>query len=763
MGRVLGRTASAIRVLHVDDEPNFAETTAAFLEQKHEQFDIETVTSPSDGFQRLEESTFDCIVSDHDMPGQNGIEFLEGIREEYPDLPFILYTGKGSEEIASDAISAGVTDYLQKKGGTSQYTVLANRIRNAVDNYRARTELAEREQRLNLFFEQSPLGVVEWDENFDFVRVNDAAEEILGYTEVELVGNSWEMIVPESDRDPVDDVVSDLLENAGGYQSINENVRKDGDRIVCEWHNRVVTDDEEDVVAIFSQFQDVTEADERKFELQQMNTLLSTLVETFPFGVLAEDADRNVLAVNERLLELFGMPGAPEDVVGANCERMAEEVSELFTHPAAFVDRIDAVIAQREPVYDERLTLQDGRTFTRTHEPIELPTGDGHLWVYRDITAQAEREERLEALNRTTQELVSARSRAEVADIGVEAARDILDLEANAIHLHDEDQSGLAPVSQTDISNALVGEPPTFVPGNSIAWRVYESGEPLALDDVHDDPDIHNPESPVRSELYLPIDDHGILISASETPEAFGRRDIVLGELLAGNIATALDQIDQTEELRTREQNLERQNERLEEFTSVVSHDLRNPLQVAEGQVELARTDCESEHIDAIERALDRMDALIEDLLELAAGRERVDATEVVDFADLCTECWQNVETADATHEVTIERSVRAERSRLAQLIENLSRNAIDHGGRNVTVTVGPLEDGFYVEDDGAGVPESERDDVFDAGYSTAEDGTGFGLSIVEQVATAHGWDTRVTDGRDGGARFEIRGVEFVD
>ena len=762
MARVLSRSASAIRVLHVDDEPSFAETAAAFLEQEDEQFEVETANSASEGFERLEESTFDCIVSDHDMPRQNGIEFLEGVREEYSDLPFILYTGKGSEEVASEAISAGVTDYLQKKGGTSQYTVLANRIRNAVDNYRAQTELAAREQRLNLFFEQSPLGVIEWDEDFDFVRVNDAAEDILGYTEDELVGESWEIIVPDSDQEPVDSVVSDLLENAGGYQSVNENVRKDGERIVCEWHNRVVTDDG-DVVAIFSQFQDITEEDERKVEIQQMNTLLSTLVETFPFGVLAEDADRNVLAVNERLFELFDMPGSPDDVVGANCERMAEEVSEMFTDPTAFVDRIEAVIAQREPVYDERLALQDGRTFTRTHEPIELPTGDGHLWVYRDITSQAEREERLEALNRTTQELVSASSRTEVADIGVEAARDILDLEANAIHLYDEDKSGLVPVAQTDFGNALIGEPPTFVPGNSIAWRVYESGEALALDDVHEDPDIHNPETNVRSELYLPIDDHGILINASETPEAFDRRDIVLGELLAGNIATALDQIERTEELRAREQNLERQNERLEEFTSVVSHDLRNPLRVAEGQAELARADCESEHIAAIESALGRMDALIEDLLGLAAGRERVDTMEVVDLANLCTECWQNVETAGAALEINVERNVRAERSRLAQLIENLSRNAVEHGGRSVTITVGSLDGGFYVEDDGAGIPEDKRDAVFEAGYSTAEDGTGFGLSIVEQVANAHGWDVRVTEGDDGGARFEIVGVEFVD
>ena len=206
----------SIRVLHVDDEQGFAETAGAFLERENDRFDVEVATSPSEALNRLDSDPFDCIVSDYEMPAQNGIEFLRAVRKEYTDLPFILYTGKGSEEVASDAISAGVTDYLQKESGTSQYAVLANRIRNAVENYHAQTELAERKKRLKLFFERSPLGVVEWDDNFDFVRMNDAAEDILGYTQDDLIGHSWEKIVSESDQDAVADVVSALLENEGG-------------------------------------------------------------------------------------------------------------------------------------------------------------------------------------------------------------------------------------------------------------------------------------------------------------------------------------------------------------------------------------------------------------------------------------------------------------------------------------------------------------------------------------------------------------------
>ena len=112
---------------------------------------------------------------------------------------------------------------------------------------------------------------------------------------------------------------------------------------------------------------------------------------------------------------------------------------------------------------------------------------------------------------------------------------------------------------------------------------------------------------------------------------------------------------------------------------------------------------------------------------------------------------------------VETEQTIRADQGRLRQLLANLLRNAVDHGGDDVTVRVDEMEDGFYVADDGQGIPEAEREDVFEAGYSTADDGTGFGLNIVQEIATAHGWNSRIMESADGGARFEFTGVEFVE
>jgi signal transduction histidine kinase len=159
------------------------------------------------------------------------------------------------------------------------------------------------------------------------------------------------------------------------------------------------------------------------------------------------------------------------------------------------------------------------------------------------------------------------------------------------------------------------------------------------------------------------------------------------------------------------------------------------------------------------------MDQLIEDVLDLARQGSTLGERESVDLRELLSRCWTNVEAPDADLVVDGACVVRADSSRLASAVENLFRNAVDHGGEAVTVTVGLLDDesGFYVADDGPGIPDGERERVFESGYSTDSQGTGLGLAIVRQVAEAHGWDIDACESADGGARFEITGVETVE
>ncbi|MFT4947378.1 MAG: PAS domain S-box-containing protein, partial [Natronomonas sp.] len=627
------------------------------------------------------------------------------------------------------------------------------------------TERKQREselERYKAYLDGSSDSITVLDESGVIQYQSPSITRILGYSPGELVGESGFDIVHPDDRDALFETFSDLVSNPSKTVTAEARCRTAND----EWRWLEVRGtnyrDHALIDGIVINNRDITERKRRERDLEQTNALLSTLFEALPVGVLAEDESRRVVRANQQLSDLFDLPGTPEDFVGDDCAELAEDISDMFAEPDAFVTRIDELVSGSEPVRNEEMTLRDGRTFVRSYHPIELSDGGGHLWVYRDITESKQRETRLEALNETTQDLMAAETRSDVAEIGASAALEVLGMDANAVHLYDADQSALVPRAVTDAGYELIGEPPAFTEGDSIAWRVYESGESLALDDVHEDPDITNPNSPVRSEILLPIGDYGILIAGSDTPAAFDQQDLVFGELLAGNIAAALGQVEQTEALRDREAELMHQNDRLEEFASVVSHDLRNPLQVAEGQVRLLRegADSDTERVAAIDRALTRMDTLIGDLLTLARQGERVQELEAVDLAALVEDCWQTVDTAGATVNIETTRTVRADRSRLQQLFENLVRNAIEHGGNDVTVTIDDTASGFYVADDGPGIAAAQRERVFEAGYSTAQDGTGFGLAIVKEVVDAHGWEIAVTDSEAGGARFEITGVK---
>ncbi|NHN60566.1 GAF domain-containing sensor histidine kinase [Halorussus sp. JP-T4] len=221
------------------------------------------------------------------------------------------------------------------------------------------------------------------------------------------------------------------------------------------------------------------------------------------------------------------------------------------------------------------------------------------------------------------------------------------------------------------------------------------------------------------------------------------------------------------------ERALREQNRRLEEFASVVSHDLRNPLNVARIYLSMAEETGEEADFEQVRRAHDRMEQRIRNLLALARQDDGVGDVGERDLSAVAAAAWKNVEAEGASYDAEGDVTVAADRERLQQLLENLFRNAVEHGstssrpgaddaverGGAVTIRVGPLDGGagFYVADDGPGIPEDRRGSVFEHGYSTVDGGTGLGLAIVRRVADAHDWSVSVGESEAGGARFEIR------
>ncbi|WP_247729642.1 histidine kinase N-terminal 7TM domain-containing protein [Halovivax limisalsi] len=277
----------------------------------------------------------------------------------------------------------------------------------------------------------------------------------------------------------------------------------------------------------------------------------------------------------------------------------------------------------------------------------------------------------------------------------------------------------------------------------------------------------------------------GLRYLAVDVTSLSDRQDRSVGRLLIARDVT---------ERRRYERELERQNERLDRFASVVSHDLRNPLNVAEGYLSILAERRDDAEIDEIEASLRRMEVIIEDVLTLSRQGDTVDDRSSVLLSTLAERAWNSVETDEATLRIeTGDHRLTADESRLTQAFENLFRNAVEHnsasrseadasedavehGDDDLTVTVGTIDEavgsdgssaragpagpmplnGFYVADDGVGVPESEREAILESGYTTNADGTGLGLDIVRSIVEAHGWSLSVAESVDGGARFEV-------
>lgn len=209
--------------------------------------------------------------------------------------------------------------------------------------------------------------------------------------------------------------------------------------------------------------------------------------------------------------------------------------------------------------------------------------------------------------------------------------------------------------------------------------------------------------------------------------------------------------------LRQKADQLANEVNRLNEFAGIVAHDLRNPLHIAQGYLgELPREGSE-EDLATIEQAHARMERLIDHVLSLSRRGAVAGEPSAVELKAVARGAWNETPTDDAELLVASDRSIRADERRLRSLFENLFSNAVRHGGEAVTVTVGASESGFYVEDDGRGIPPERREQIFEGGYSSDETGTGLGLAIVRQIADAHDWTVAVGESETGGARFEFR------
>ena len=884
-----------IQILHIDDEPDFTDLTATFLERENDRFAVETATSADEGLEIVADRPPDCIVSDYNMPGMDGIEFLETVRNEYSELPFILFTGKGSEDVASDALRAGATDYIRKQSGSEQYELLANRIQNAVEQHHSKRRAAalDRIRTLVADINQSLIRASSSDEVKAQVcrHISESTPYVTAcFAEVDREAMQIEPQVWAGDAAGYFEKLDmDVDEDSPGRQApggrafhereiaISQNILED--ERYAKWQDSAAErgfrslavvpieyqDELHGLLAAFASRPNAFDQTEQRLleelgddiahalhaqtlqtELKQAETLFQNAQDAL-FLINVGDDQFTIDRVNPGYERTTGLDSSelrgktPRDLLG---DEAGSEVEAKY----------QTCIDQHEPLkYNEELPIDSQLTYWETRiAPVTIDNEVEKLaGATRDITDQKEREQKLELVETLFEHAEECQFIVDVADgefklrhaneyykrtvglpadepvtgqtptglFGETGGQEVLDRYRECVETRESVTYTVelpvpeeGTVYQTILAPVVTDGEVTHIVGTARDITELREREPRlqgerafieqsldALDDVFyvfsTDREIlrwnerllevtgyPNEEIPgMEPTDFFPKDHQPRIADAvteiMETGDATVRADFLTtddervpheftGSQLTDSDGDVLGFVGIGRDLRRQreyERQLEQRNERLEEFTSIVSHDLRNPLRAADGWLELLRDECESDRIDDLAQALDRMDALIEDLLTLAREGKQVDETEQVGLANVATNSWQTVSTEQATLETNTSRAVNADRSRLQQLFENLYRNAVEHGSDDITVSVGAMDDGFYVADAGPGIPESDRGKVFEAGYSTAEEGTGFGLRIVEQVATAHDWEITVTENEQGGARFEVTGVEFAD
>ncbi|WP_255198697.1 bacterio-opsin activator domain-containing protein [Halorarius litoreus] len=552
---------------------------------------VQTVGSKVEALEIVRERTTDCLISEYALDGATGLELLREIRTETTVLPVLLCTADGSETIASEAIEAGVTDYIALTNPAEQMIdQLTERVEQAIRTAQRSNTQRERARQFDAIFNDSRTATWVLATDGSLERVNETAREMVDADIETIVGEPFWTLPWWTDPDTTNTDVQQIVEKALGGRFSNVVVTQPShiaEPRVIDLSVRPVENDRGDIVSIIVEGVDITERVTLERDLRQSEELHRVTLNNMTDTVLITNEDGEYIYVCPNVHFIFGYT--------------ADEIHERET----IDDLLGADLFDRDELTAEGVlkniettaTDKAGREHTLLVNVREVSIQDGTLlFSCRDITKRKQREEALTTLQETARDFLYAETHQEIAQHVVDDTPGVLDLEASAVYLFDGDSNDLRPVARSATMRELNGPLPTVhADGEQLLSYSFVEDEALFFDDIHEADRLENRATDLRSAAYIPLGNHGVFIAGSNQVGVFDGVTRELADLLAATAEAALDRVTRESRLREQDRTLQAQNERLTALNRIneTIREIDQALVQAETSEEIDYTVCE--------------------------------------------------------------------------------------------------------------------------------------------------------------------------
>jgi PAS domain S-box-containing protein len=742
----------SIRVLHVYDEPGLLKIAKQLLETEG-QFQVDTASTAEEAREKMKKETYDAVVSDYQMSGKDGLELLKDLRQNESAVPFIIFTGKGREEIAIKALNLGADRYLDKNGDPETvYCELAHAINEAVERKRAQEKLRESEERFRLLFDNIPVGVVLVDRDGFVVAANQAQCSFLGYAKRELIGMHFSRYLSEDDLERGLFLLREMVEGKrDNYTADRKYKRKDSVLVWGRSSWSAVRNEEGQFKYLVAVVEDITESkkaqlalseSEEKFrsvvdsaaqeELRDLREKLDVLFEHAPDAYYMNDLKGVFVTGNRAAEKMTGY--------GRN-ELIGKSFLKLNLLPRNQIPKAARLLAMnalgRSTGPDEfMLNRNDGtqvqveiRTF-----PAKLDGRTLVLGIARDVTRR-KKDERA---------VLESKQKFEGLFTGNPEATVYLDQNFRILDVNPRFTS-LFGYSLEEVKGKVLND--VVVPKSCME-------EAKMLDGKAGEGYVYHDTVRVKKDGSL------VQVSISAAP-------IIIQDQLAGYIGVYKDisKLKTTEEeLQKATENVGIMNEKLRVVGGLTRHDVRNKLSTITGNTYLARKELAgnskvSDYLKEMETAVRQVVRIFDfaktyEMLGVE-GLAYIDVERTINEATSLFSDMKSAKVLNECHGLTVLAD-----SLLRQLFYNLMDNSLKYGKKITKIRIHYEKTGennlrLIYEDDGVGIPDSEKPKLFKEGFSSGGS-TGYGLYLIKKMVEFYGWTIQETGITGKGAQFTI-------